>query len=121
MIDTHRLQLPQSLQRSPRKLLVDGLVGQPERLVEDGPVRHTVEQRPQRGVAAAIVVELVVLRAEVDSHHLGAAQLGGLAGPGHYLGLGDLVFLCDAGTRPAQPSTWTQSTIPYMGISSTVQ
>ena len=106
---SYRVELSQPLQGFLRKLLIHGLVGQPEGLVEDGPVRHAVEQRPQRRVAAPVVVELVVVGAEVDGHHLVAAQLGGL--PAHLprLGFGDFVLGGDSRARPAQPGSYTQS------------
>ena len=55
---SYRFQLSQPVQHLVGKFDVDRLVCLPVGLVKDGPVRHAVEQRPQRRVAAA-VVELV--------------------------------------------------------------
>lgn len=46
------------------------LIGLPIVLTEDGPVGHGVEERPEGGVAAPIVVQVVLVAAQVHREHL---------------------------------------------------
>ena len=47
---------PHSFKCPQAKLSVDRLVGEPRLPVEHRPVRHAVEERPERGVATSVVV-----------------------------------------------------------------
>ena len=47
----------------------------PECFIEDSSVGHAVEEGPEGGVAAPVVVQLVVPRAQVHRHHLGQTQV----------------------------------------------
>ena len=99
------------------ELDVDVPVGDPVGLVEDRPVRHGVEEGPEGGVAAAVVVELVILSREevrwldlpstdlvcqMDRNHLTAQQTRG----GRVvtrLRLREVTILRQSGTRPSHP------------------
>ena len=101
------------------ELDVDVPVGDPVRLVEDRPVRHGVEQGPEGGVAAAVVVELVILSreevrlpdltstdlvSEMDRDDLTAQQTCG----GRVvtrLGLREVTILRQSGTWPSHPDS----------------
>ena len=54
-------QAGQSFDGFESKALVDVPVGQPVGLVKHCPVRHGVEEGPEGGVAAAVVIQLEVL------------------------------------------------------------
>ena len=55
------LQGCQGFNGSASEALVDVPVGHPVGLVKHRPVRHGVKERPEGGVAAAVVVQLEVL------------------------------------------------------------
>ena len=57
-----------------RLFFYHSLVGNPVLLIEDGPVRHGVEEGPERLVAAAVVVEFVILLIQINRVHLGRLE-----------------------------------------------
>lgn len=100
---------PQDLERSEGKLHVDESIRVPVGSVEHGPLRHAVEQGPEGGVAAPVVVILILPVRQVDGRDLlgheatGGALVGGVRVrdpvPGQCL------F-----TRPSNPHPWMQGT-----------
>jgi len=70
-------QLLHGLKGEARELLVHLEVGLPLVLLEQGAVRHGVEQRPEARVAAPVVVVVEEGPADVGGHDLRALEAGG--------------------------------------------
>jgi hypothetical protein len=65
-----RQALPQGLERFLGKLLIDLLIGLICLLSKNGSIRHGVEERPERCIAATVVIEVKFGGVKENSLHL---------------------------------------------------